>query len=193
MQTDNTYTAFEGAKIVSRGLLISVVSNVKRKLTNNANCNVFIFSDLTGKLMDFNFQGTEKEVLKRLEVFIEDPKSKESNSTSGPGRPKLGVISREISLLPRHWEWLATQSGGASATLRKLIEEEMKKTNSSHSVKFAEERTYKFMTVIGGDFKGYEEAIRALYKKNKENFLANIKEWSPDIRSYVIELVQPIF
>src|ERR1700679_2948656 len=91
------------------------------------------------------------------------------------GRPKLGVISRELSLLPRHWEWLANQSGGASATIRKLIEDAKKKSSAHTSVKQVQERVYRFMSVIGGDMKGYEEALRALYKADRKKFLWHIQ------------------
>lgn len=187
----NTYTAFETHKILSQGSLEDVVLKVKKRLEKSPESQIVIYSDVTGKSMDFNFQGSEKEVLKRLEVYT-TPESADEAST-GPGRPKLGVISREVSLLPRHWEWLATQSGGASNTLRKLVEESMKKTSGVQTVKTAQERTYKFMSVEAGDLENYEEALRALYRKDKEKFTSDIKTWPRDVQKHILELAKPVF
>ena len=115
MDSFNTYTAFEGRALFTKGSLSDVVKKIKKNIGKSDNSSILIFSDATGKIMDFNFQGSEKEVLKRLDVFVTDYAPTEK---PGPGRPKMGVVSREVSLLPRHWEWLATQSSGASATLR---------------------------------------------------------------------------
>lgn len=187
MNSTNTYTAFEGNDLFCRGTLEEVVKKVKR---NKSQDHILIFNDSTGKTMDFNFQGSEKEVLKRLEIFIGSPSPSEY---SGPGRPKLGVVSREVSLLPRHWEWLAAQPGGASATLRRLVEEGKKKEAGASEVKLAQERTYKFMSVMAGDLPGYEEALRALYRKEKKTFLSEIKTWPPAIQSHAIELASEVF
>ena len=191
METLNTYTAFEDHKILSQGILEDVVLKVKKRLEKSPESQIVIYSDATGKSMDFNFQGSEKEVLKRLEVYTTPENTTEVSS--GPGRPKLGVISREVSLLPKHWEWLATQSGGASNTLRKLVEENMKKTSGVLTVKTAQERTYKFMSVQAGDLENYEEALRALYRKDKERFTSEIKTWPRDVQKHVLELAKPVF
>jgi hypothetical protein len=122
-----------------------------------------------------------------------EPPAPSEKEASGPGRPKLGVISREVSLLPRHWEWLATQPGGASGTLRKLVEEAKKKNSTGSDVKQAQERTYKFMSALAGDMKGYEEALRALYRKDKKAFNANISEWPKDVREHTVELAKAVF
>lgn len=191
METLNTYTAFEDHKILSKGSLEDVVLKVKKRFEKSPASQIVIYSDATGKSMDFNFHGSEKEVLKRLEVYT-TPESATAVS-SGPGRPKLGVISREVSLLPKHWEWLATQSGGASNTLRKLVEESMKKTSGVNTVKTAQERTYKFMSVEAGDLENYEEALRALYRKDKERFSSEIKTWPRDVQKHIIELSKAVF
>lgn len=182
----NTYAAFEGHKLFSKGSLSDVVLKIKKRIGKAAQSEILIFSSETGKVMDFNFQGTEKDVSKRLEIFSSNEDSKPS---AGPGRPRLGVISREVSLLPRHWEWLATQTGGASGTLRKLVEEAKKKSEQSGpSVKQAQERTYKFLSALAGDLEGYEEALRALFKKDEKQFLEKIQKWPRDVRDYAVEL-----
>jgi len=196
MEQLTTYTAFEGSELVFRGSLQHVVTKIKKRMGKTSHSEVLLFSDETGKLMDFNFHGTEKDVLKRLEVFssVSDRHGKEeSASPAGPGRPKLGVISREVSLLPRHWEWLAAQPSGSSATLRKLIEEAKKKSSGGATVKQLQERCYKVMSVLAGDLSGYEEALRSLYKKDEERFLVQIKEWPKDIRKHIAELARPVF
>ncbi len=186
-----TYTAFESGKVISSGTLADVVINLKKKLGKSNHTSVLIFNDTTGRTMDFNFSGSEKEVLKRLEIYTQTPDSKEQ--PIGPGRPKLGVFSREVSLLPRHWEWLASQSGGASAVLRRLVEEAKKTSSQTITTKHAQERTYHFMSVVAGDFKGYEEVLRSLYKKDKSNFFSEMSEWPKDIVSYIRKISGPVF
>ena len=190
MTNATTYTAFEGHKILAQGNFAQVIMKIKKYLGKEAHSSVLIFSDETGKTMDFNFQGTEQDVEKRLEVFVDQPMDKDA---SGPGRPKLGVVSREVSLLPRHWEWLASQPGGASAALRKLVETAKKKSEDGQSDKQIQERTYRFMSALAGDLEGYEEALRALYKKDHKVFASHIQSWPKDIRKYVQDLSEPIF
>jgi hypothetical protein len=196
MDKVNSYTAFEAGRIVAKGALPQVVLGVKRRLGKAEHGSVLIFSDDTGNTMDFNFQGTEKDVLKRLEVFGgvggESAAIPEAGN-AGPGRPRLGVVSREVSLLPRQWEWLASQSGGASAVLRRLVDEARKKTSEGASIKKLQERAYKFMSVIAGDFPEYEEAIRALYKRDRKGFLARMAAWPADVQAHALELAGPVF
>jgi hypothetical protein len=190
MNSSDTYTAFEGNNQLFHGSLSDVVIKIKKRLGKEANSSILIFSDSTGKTIDFNFQGNERDIQKRLEIFVSEVVPIEN---SGPGRPKLGVISREVSLLPRHWEWLANQSGGASSILRNLVEEAKKKSANGNNPKQAQERTHKFMSAIAGDLEGYEEALRALYKKDKKNFLMQIQSWPRDIKKYILEISGPVF
>jgi hypothetical protein len=206
MEKANTYTAFEAGKIVVRGPLPDVVLGIKRRIGKADHSSILVFSDDTGNTMDFNFQGNEKDVLKRLEVYVgagakdaggagsarKRPGNPETENP-GPGRPKLGVVSREVSLLPRQWEWLASQSGGASAVLRRLVDEARKKDTDGMPIKRIQERAYKFMSVIAGDLPGYEEAIRALYKKDRKGFAARTSDWPGDVQAYALELAGPAF
>ena len=191
MKTDNLncYTAFEGTDLLFRGELKEVVLSIKTYLGHSKNTSVLIFSDVTGKTMDFNFHGSKQDVLSRLEMYTLAEKPKEP---TGPGRPKLGVISREISLLPRHWEWLATQAGGASATIRLLVDDARKKSSNISSVKQMQERVYQIMSVLAGDFQGYEEALRALYKRDSKAFFRHAKGWPKDIQKYLSEVTTPV-
>lgn len=190
MNIANNYTAFDGHKLIFQGPLSEVITKTKKRIGKSENSSILIFSDETGQTIDFNFHGSEKDILKRLETFVSSSQLKEN---SGPGRPKLGVVAREVSLLPRHWEWLATQSGGASATLRKLVDEAKKKYESGSTVKQSQERTYKFISVIAGDMNGYEEALRALYKKDEKKFLALISDWPSDVKTHAAELAKSVF
>jgi hypothetical protein len=192
MNDTTTYTAFEGETLFAKGPLSEVVLRIKKRIGRAENSSILIFSDATGNTMDFNFQGTEKDVVKRLEVFVGE-ESPERQESPGPGRPRLGVVSREVSLLPRQWEWLAAQSGGASAVLRRLVDEARKKSADGNSVKQIQEKTYKFLSVLAGNLEGYEEALRALYKKDRENFLIRIERWPKDIRTHALDLAGPIF
>lgn len=190
MNMFNTYTAFMGTDFFGQGSLSEIILKIKKYIGTAENTNILIFSDLTGKAIDFNFQGSLLDVQKRLDVFVSE------NSTqqiTGPGRPKLGVISREISLLPAHWEWLATQPGGSSAVIRKLIDEARKKSEGSLSIKQIQERVHRFTTAMAGDLQGYEEALRALYRKDEDQFLIQMGSWPSDIRDHVINLSKPIF
>ncbi len=119
--TPQLFTAFDGYRLLAQGPLDDVVRQVKRATESSNTVEILVFSDLTGKQMDFDLTGSEKEVLRRLHIYRSPDVEPVA---SGPGRPRLGVMAREVSLLPRHWEWLSTQSGGASATLRRLVEAE---------------------------------------------------------------------
>jgi hypothetical protein len=185
----NTYTAFDGPSLIAQGCLSDVVLKIKKKIGKLAHTNILVFSDTTGKVMDFNFQGSDSDVQKRLDIFTS---AEGSAKTEGPGRPKLGVISREVSLLPRHWEWLANQKG-ASATLRLLIEDAMKKSSSGSEIKLAQERTYKFMSAVAGDFINYEEALRALYKRDAKLFFSKIEDWPRDLKKHIDRLSKAAF
>jgi hypothetical protein len=187
---ENAYTAFEGSQKIAQGSLSEVVLKVKKRIGRASAHDVLIFSDDTGKTMDISFEGGEKDLLRRLEVYT---KAEAPREASGPGRPKLGVISREVSLLPRHWEWLATQSGGASATIRNLIEEARKKSAGAPTVKQVQERTYKFMYALAGDLPNYEEALRALYKRDKKSFVSLIAAWPKDVREHAALLSAAAF
>ncbi len=181
-QNSLQYTAFEGEKLLSSGSLDQVALKVKKRLKANQAASILIFSDSTGKQMDLDLRGSDSEILERMKIYL-SPKSSEQ-TTTGPGRPKLGVVSREISLLPRHWEWLATQPGGASVTLRKLVDEARKSSEGKESAKVIQERTYQFMSVLAGNLPNYEEALRALYAKDKKKFQAMIRDWPVDVRDH---------
>ena len=190
-QTQQHYTAFNGQQLLISGQLEAVVLRVKQKIKSDPASSILVFSDLTGKEMDFDLRGTDKDALQRLQVYLST--NQDANSTPGPGRPKLGVVAREVSLLPRHWEWLSTQSGGASATLRRLVEEAKKNSSSKELVKQAQERTHKFMSSMAGNLPNFEEALRALYAKDKKKFRDQITSWPNDLKEFIKRLSAEAF
>jgi hypothetical protein len=120
-----------------------------------------------------------------------DPRHPPVEKPIGPGRPKLGVVAREVTLLPRHWDWLAAQPGGASVTLRQLVE--AARADPKHRVRAARDSLYRFMTALVGDAPGYEEAIRALYAGERDDFFVHIEAWPQDVRTKIAEMAAPAF
>ncbi len=135
-----------------------------------------IFDDETGRQVDFDLRGTVGDVLAR------------AIPARGPGRPKLGVIPREISLLPRHWEWLEQQPNGASAALRRLVDEARNHEPDRQRARRAWDAASRAMSAIAGDLPGYEEACRALYAGDADRFGALIARWPEDVRGYLTRL-----
>ena len=109
-------------------------------------------------------------------------------ASTSRGRPKLGVVSGEVTLLPRHWQWLKAQRGGASATLRRLIDEARRASQGEAETKARQERCYRFMTHLGGDLPGYEDALRALFAGDETTFAETIKPWPEGLRTWVWRL-----
>ena len=124
-------------------------------------------------------------------VVAIDPRFPPSEEGPRPGRPKLGVTPREITLLPRHWDWLATQPGGASVALRKLVEEASR--NPKAQQRALRDAAYRFATTIVGNAPGYEEAIRALYAGQRDEFAAHIEGWPADVRRTLEEMTEDAF
>jgi hypothetical protein len=140
-----------------------------------------IFEDQTGRQVDFDFRGTSDEVLERVTAV---------GTRTGPGRPKLGVISREVSLLPRHWDWLEQQPQGISGALRRLVDEARKREPGKERARLAREAASKFMWAMAGNLPGFEEASRALFAKDQERLEQLIRNWPEDIRRHLLRLVQ---
>lgn len=107
------------------------------------------------------------------------------------GRPKLGVVAREVTLLPRHWDWLAQQPGGASVTLRKLVEQARKADaeTGAGDARRRREAAYRFMSAMAGDAPGFEEASRALFAGDRGRMTALMTPWPADIVATVLELL----
>ncbi len=166
-------TVFAGSRIVASGSPDSVVSVVRALESQADDRTVLLFDDETGEQTDLDLRA--------------DPPVEESASR-GPGRPKLGVVGREVTLLPRHWDWLNAQPGGASVALRKLVERARKEGAEGDRVRRSQEAAFRFMTAIAGNEHGYEEATRALYARDRETFEALVASWPPDVAEYARRL-----
>ncbi len=173
-----TYTAFLGWKRVVTGSQEDMLRQVKASLESKpSNEPLLIFEDQTGTQVDFDLRGSIEEVLERVMPKPARP---------GPGRPRLGVVSREISLLPRHWEWLEAQANGASSTLRRLVDEARKQGVVEGESRRSVEAAGRVMTALGGNLPGFEEACRALYARDRARLEQQVKEWPQDLRDYVL-------
>ena len=176
-------TAFDGHRLIRSGPIGDVVLAVKRAVEAEAKGPVLIFGDGDGRVIDVDMRGTDAEIVARLAPDPEaDPAAAEPR---GRGRPKLGVVAREVTLLPRHWDWLATQPGGASAAVRRLVEEARRVHAHRDSARRARDGAYRVMSALAGDLPGFEEASRALFANDPARFVDQIAAWPDDVRSYV--------
>ena len=182
MNSDTTYTAFVGTTLVASGTRREVVAELKSRFDLDAGTLFLTFDDQTGKHVDFDLRGALNEVLARCEP---PPRV-------GPGRPKLGVVAREVSLLPRHWEWLEQQPSGASAAIRRLVDEARKRNPDEQDARRVIEATGRFLSAMAGNFPGYEEASRALYARDKKRFYELMRDWPRDIRLHAQRLVRDV-
>jgi uncharacterized protein len=162
-----TYYAFSGFDQIASGTLAEAYAAC---LESPA---ALIFEGETGRIVDI------------------DPRFPPTQEAPKPGRPKLGVVPREVTLLPRHWDWLATQSGGASVALRKLVEEASRNPRAQQRAR--RDAAYRFATALVGDAPGYEEAMRALYAGQAEDFAAHIEAWPPDVRAALERMTSEAF
>lgn len=171
-------TAFEGHTLLRSGPLAEVALAVK------AAGPVLVFDDTTGRVVDLDLRGSDAEIVARLAP----PETAEATEPRGRGRPKLGVVGREITLLPRHWEWLAAQPGGASVALRKLVDEARRAGGEAQRLRAAQEAGYRVMAALAGDLPGFEEASRALFAGDRPRFEQQAVAWPADLRGYVTRL-----
>ena len=182
MEDERTYTAFVGETLIASGPLTDVLPVLKTRFDQNDPAMVLVFEDQTGQQVDFDLRGTLKQALERA--------LPPSQPRTGPGRPKLGVVSREVSLLPRHWEWLEQQPNGASAALRRLVEQERRREPAEQRARQATEAVGRFLAAMAGNLPGYEEATRALWGGDRGRFDDLIQSWPPDIRTYATRVLQ---
>ncbi|MEI6756376.1 MAG: DUF2239 family protein [Chlorobium sp.] len=178
-------TAFEGSHALASGELVQVAGKVKEMIERGEAHSVLIFDDLTSELIEVDFRGTMEDVLSRLERAAA---TEEPALHRGPGRPKLGVVPREVTLLPRHWEWLNAQPGGASVALRKLVEGARRVNCERDRLRSSQTTLYRFMSAMAGDLPGFEEASRALFAGEQEKFNERIAAWPVDIQSHLQKL-----
>ncbi|MFT3691260.1 DUF2239 family protein [Paenirhodobacter sp.] len=180
--TSPNWTAFAGHLCIAAGSQETVARAVSRAGKNGVT-GILIFDDSTGRQVEPDLRGSEDEIVARL--------APSNIAEAGRGRPKLGVTAREVTLLPRHWEWLAQQPGGASGTLRRLVDEA--RASPAARRRQAQMVTDRFLSVVAGDLPGYEEVSRALYAGNGPGFEALIAGWSQDIRTHALRFAADAF
>jgi hypothetical protein len=192
-----SFTSFDGWTRIATGNLETNALAVKRAMESGSPGPILTFNDHTGCVLEVDIRGTDAEALARLPNESPNDGVAESGSVEadrsslqprGRGRPKLGVIAREVTLLPRHWDWLSAQPGGASVALRKLVEEAKRSTATREDRRRAQERAYQFMSAMAGDMAGFEESTRALFAGDSDKFIQLTAEWPADIRDYALAL-----
>lgn len=177
------WIAFAQGHCLAKGTPAEVADAVKHFNDNHPTTSILVFDAMSSRPIEMDLRGTLEEVLARLA-----PHS--APEVRSVGRPKLGVVAKEVTLLPRHWEWLASQSGGASVALRKLVEQAMRANNEGEQIRKAQESTYRFIQAIAGNEVGYEEASRALFAGDLEGFSRHMETWPPAIREHALHLAQ---
>ncbi len=172
---DVAYVAFDGVRRVAAGSLAEVLPVLKRRFDADRGDVALVFDEVTGKQVDFDLRGTVDDVLARV-----------APAPRGPGRPKLGVAGREVSLLPRHWGWLEGQVGGASAALRRLVDAAAKQDPGKDQARRLRDGLATFLSAMAGDRPHYEDATRALYQGDLARFAALVERWPKDLRDHAL-------
>jgi hypothetical protein len=190
------YIAFESDRRIASGELREVAGAAKQALDQRSDASILVFDGRTSEPVDLDFRGSIADVLARLPEIPGMPTAMEDAAPSaprGPGRPKLGVVAREVTLLPRHWDWLAQQAGGASVAIRKLVEEARRTGEQKDRIRQAQEAAYRFMSVMAGNKPHYEDAIRALFANDPVGFGKLIVKWPTDVRDHAATLAESAF
>ena len=193
------FIAFDDKTCIARGALTDVARSTQAAMATNAHARVLVFNAVTGELVDFDHRGTPDEMLLKLAITHPAGMGDSTGSSlpkptpAGPGRPRLGVVAREVTLLPRHWEWLGHQPGGASVALRKLVDQARHANQAQDKLRQAQEATYRFMTAMAGELAGFEDAARALFGSDGTRFVALLAAWPADVRAHLLELAAPVF
>lgn len=191
-----TCTAFVGMRQFASGTLIDVALALKAKQAEGENDPILAFDDQSGTVIDFDLRGTVADVVSRLREagdagYAAAGSPRGSSSELSPrtrGRPKLGVIAREVTLLPRQWEWLASQPGGASQVLRRLVDDARRTDGGQTRTNAAREAAYRFLSTLAGDLPGFEDSIRALFAGDAEGFADRMTPWPSDVRYHALKL-----
>lgn len=181
---ESNCTAFAGLKRIAQGSVAEVAIAVKKFTAKDQKATILVFDNETSAQLELDLRGDNNAIERRYQVQVG------KGDEIGPGRPKLGVVAREITLLPRHWDWLSLQTGGASATLRKLVEDAKKKASAKDRIRQIQNVTYKFMLPMAGNLPDYENALRHLYSGDEDAFKGLIESWPKDIRDHVLELAK---
>lgn len=185
----SAWIAFAKRKRIAHGEPRDVAAAVKRHVDGHPDVPVAVFDAATGRPVDIDLRGSVVAVLKRLPAPpAEAAPPAAAPAPRGPGRPKLGVVAREVTLLPRHWDWLGSQPGGASVALRKLVEAAQRTHAEADRRREATEAAYRFMHALAGNEAGFEEASRALFAGDLAGLKEQVANWPRDVRTHLLEL-----
>jgi hypothetical protein len=184
-QISRPCTAFDGNRLLSAGTLIDVALAVKTATDAGARGPILMFDDADGRVVDLDLRGARAALIDRLS---QRPPAADPSAPRGRGRPALGVVAREVTLLPRHWKWLAEQPGGASVALRKLVEQARRTDSPGQQTRASQQRAYAFMSAMAGDMPGFEEATRALFADDRPRFEQHTVSWPDAVRAYATRL-----
>ncbi len=176
-----TYVAFAESRLIATGSLDAVLRAVKKR-QDRKSAPPLIFQEGSGRQIDFDLRGTMDDVIGRTQA----------DAKTGPGRPKLGVISREISLLPRHWDWLENQPNGASAAIRRLVDEARHNESGLERGRHARNALGRLLWAMAGDFPNFEEFVRALDAREDSRLDSLMSEWPRDVKSYVLKRLEVV-
>ena len=179
----HTYTVFSGARHIASGSLADVAA-AALALEEGSGAGYLVFNDVTGEQVELDLRGGPAALQAR---YAPEPAGEEA-LPRGRGRPKLGVVAREVTLLPEQWEWLSSQPGGASVALRKLVQEARRAGSARERLRRSQERCYKVMVALAGNLPGFEEAARSLFAGDTEAFLLKTRKWPKDVQDYVAKL-----
>lgn len=192
--------AFAGQRRLAAGSPGEVALAVKAALAADDRQSILVFDGRTGRPIDFDLRGDAAAILARLapaEAAAATDGTRQQDrgirQATRPGRPKLGVVAREVTLLPRHWDWLAGQPGGASVALRKLVEAARRQGTPTDDRRQAREAAYRFMSAMLGNEIGFEEASRALFADERNRFTALTAGWPADPRQHLLEMAAACF
>ncbi len=189
----NRYIAFSGNRRVARGAPIEVALAAKQLIDADRTTVVSVFDEVTSRVIELDLRGSVEEVKERYQTQVKSPGGEGSAPVRRRGRPKLGVVGREVTLLPRHWHWLNSQRGGASVTLRKLVDQARRENAAADQQRRGQDSAFKFMSAMAGDLPGFEEAIRALFSVDRSSFELHTKSWPEDLRLHIGKLVESVF
>ena len=186
-------TAFSGMQRIATGELRHVAMKAKQAFDLHPDRPVLVFDDADGRTVEVPLELPAADLLRLLAQPQLAASTDAAPAPRKPGRPKLGVVAREITLLPRHWDWLAAQPGGASVALRKLVEEARKVSSGDDRRRAAQEATFRFMQAMAGDAPGFEDASRALFAGDVARFEEHVARWADDVRDHATWLATDAF
>lgn len=183
-------TAFFGDRLLRAASLAEVALAVRPLAEAGGTDTVLVFDDATGAVVDLDPRGTAADSgsLRPLPDPVSGDAAEVPDTPRGRGRPKLGVVAREVTLLPRHWDWLASQPGGASVVLRRLVEDARRRDGGKAEARARQAAAYRFLSAMAGDRPGFEEAARALFAGDDDGFARRMAGWPADVRGYALRL-----